>query len=165
MWIISVGNDVALVRSIIHALAQCVGRTELEPGREATIPSYLKGVVPRTRHVVRLPDRAVSQIRSNGVEISGWVRRPNRRGWLVDVCFSLKVQATTAHVCDRGGGPPRQFPLHCEIPVPGFRIPEVLTLGSHYQRYGCGSGASGIVRRTQRCAGIWLKWRIAAQKN
>src|SRR5205807_5382632 len=68
-WVIGVGNDVTLVRAVIHALGQRVGNAELEAVGEAAVPRNLQRVVYGMGDVICLPNRAKAQIRPKSVDV------------------------------------------------------------------------------------------------
>src|SRR5579885_75892 len=62
MLIVCVWNDIALIRSVVHALGERICDAEQQPLGEAPVPGDLQGVVSRAGDVVCLADRVVAEI-------------------------------------------------------------------------------------------------------
>src|SRR5882762_10821160 len=85
--VISIGNDVALVRAVIHALGQRVGDPELEAVGKTAVPSDLQRIVHGIGYVIRFPNGTETFIRPQSIEVFASVSRIGHksRGRLVDV--------------------------------------------------------------------------------
>ncbi len=85
--VVGVGNDVALVRAVIHALRQRVGDAELETVGETAVPSNLQRVVHGIGYVICFANGAKALIGAKRIEVYASVswRGHDSGGRLVDV--------------------------------------------------------------------------------
>src|SRR5207253_7374036 len=75
------------------------------------------------------------------------------------------MKTTTSHVGDAEESFQAELTLERDVPIPGFRIIETLTLAGHDQGYVPRAASSRIVHGTQRDTGIRLKRRIPAEED
>jgi len=73
--VIGIGNNVALVRTVIHALGESVRDAELKRVAESPVPRELQRVVHRVGHIVRLPNGTEALVRPYGVDIDARICR------------------------------------------------------------------------------------------
>src|SRR5690348_15825087 len=96
--VVSIGNDVALVRTIVHALREGVGDAKLKVAGEATAPVNLQGIVNGVGHVIGFANRAKTFERPQSVDVYAGVGGDRSCGGLVNVGFSLEVQTAAGNV-------------------------------------------------------------------
>src|SRR5437588_74285 len=68
------------------------------------------------------------------------------------------------HVANAEQGLPKRLALNGEVPCPGFRILEILTLTGHHQDIVTADAGTESVDSTVGHAGVRLERRIPAQK-
>src|ERR1051326_2153118 len=149
MSIIGVGDDVALVGAVVHALAEGVRYTKHDVLCEAAIPCHLQRVVTGTGDVVRLTNGVVALEWAQSIQVDGRVhsasRSHNVRSWLVDVRLTLLVQTAAADIRDTEHGFQPDLPLDGEVPVPGLGILEITALRRYCQRKAVGRVPTWVI--------------------
>ncbi len=137
-YIVRVGNDVALVGAVIHALRERICHAEEESTREPAIPSNLERIVYGIGDVIRFPNGAKTLIRPEGVDATRRLRykarvcRSNGCSRLVDVGLPLQVHTATGHISNAQERMPEHLALEGEVPGPGFGVLEGLALRRHH---------------------------------
>src|ERR1700730_5242785 len=106
--IVGIGNDVALVGAVVHALRERVGRAELKAVVKASVPSHLERVVHGVSNIVRFANRAETLVGPKSIDVDAFVSGigNNGEGRLVDVRFALPIVAATGDISNAEEGFP-----------------------------------------------------------
>src|SRR5690349_6614395 len=106
--VVSIGNDVALVGAVVHALRERIGRAELKAVVKAPVPSHLQRVVHRIGNIVGFPNSAETLVGSKSIDVDTFVSgiANNGEGRLVNVRFALQVHAAASDISNAEEGFP-----------------------------------------------------------
>src|SRR5258707_14889437 len=98
--IVSIGNDVALVGAVVHALRERVRRAELKAIIKPPVPSHLERVIHGVSNIVRFANGAETLVGPKSIDVDAFVSGigNNGEGRLVNVRFALQVQAAAGDI-------------------------------------------------------------------
>src|SRR5215469_5060145 len=114
--VISVGHDVAIIRTVVHAPRPSVADAEHEVIGKAAAPTGLHGVISCAAVALLLLNGGEAKIRTEIVHVLPWVGLQGADGGLIDVKHTPVMVATTADVCDGERRAQWKFTLERSIP-------------------------------------------------
>src|SRR6266446_4734131 len=98
--VVGIGNDVALVGAVVHALRERIGRAELKAVVKAPVPSHLQRGVHRIGNIIGFANGAETLVGPNSIDVDTLVSGIVNNGecWLVNVRFALQVHAAASDI-------------------------------------------------------------------
>src|SRR5258708_37925974 len=106
--IVSIGNDVALVGAVVHALRERVRRAELKAIIKPPVPSHLERVIHGVSNIVRFANGAEPLVGPKSIDVHALVSGigNNGEGRLVNVRFALQAQDAASGISKADDGLP-----------------------------------------------------------
>ncbi len=163
--IIVVRQQIALVRSGVHALGPGISHAEQKAPAQPPLQVDLQRVVDRAALVGILQDRRIAAVRAQCIRLRHCgICLHRARLQLVDILQLLQVNALSAHIRRGQRGKVGYLLLQREVPRVGLGAGQVVGLGGELQWKRCCSCAARVVdraacdrrRRLERCVAARL---------
>src|SRR5258708_38062169 len=105
---VSIGNDVALVGAVVHALRERVRRAELKAIIKPPVPSHLERVIHVVSNIVRFANGAETLVGPKSIDVDAFVSGIGNNGErrLVNVRFVVQLHASASDISNADEGFP-----------------------------------------------------------